>query len=118
MSEQKNGYEGPIPTNPPAAQSSGAKTVESAIDTFTFPVASTVLNGLLVSQQHFPGALVLVGIAKAFGTVLGNCTAVGDLVPQMKLRKEIRDAFDKALGAQAPRPAPPANPGQQQRAVR
>jgi hypothetical protein len=64
------------------------------------------LNGLLYTLRMVPTDRVMVVACQMFGRFVGEIVSTGDLAPVLGMRRECREAFEKALRDVKVRPMP------------
>lgn len=81
----------------PEAQKVPIPSVEQQVLMLVSNALLVSINGLIHSLRDVPTDRVIVTISKVMGRFVGEIVSTGDLPAVLTLRKECREAFEKAL---------------------
>lgn len=84
-------------------------TPQFALDQYVRSILACALHGCIGTLPAIPPDRVLVSFADSLGMLLSQGTATGDMIACMKLRREMREAFEKGI-QRIPITAPVAPP--------
>lgn len=119
MTDEKNGTTLLDEDDPPAPianeQVNGARPadqnqVELFIQDRCDMIAAMTVSGLASIFNALPLDRVFIGLAGAIGRTLGRATMLGDLVPQLTVRRHMKEAFSNGMAQFKIMPAPGRQP--------
>lgn len=103
-----------VPADSAAAVAIGQDKAEAFLDAMLLQFVGIGLRGLMVSTAGMPPDVILRSYARVFARLVAEAMS-GDLVPVMKARASVKEAFLTTLKQCPIKPAPPpAGHGQRQ----